>query len=398
MKYLLYIAVVSFMIVSCDVLSSPSQANYRSHTVQKGETVYSIAKKYGTTRKEIYLLNPDAKNGVKENAVLVIPSTDVINSSGAVTFKTHKVRRKETLFSIAQLYNVSVEDIKRYNKHLYAKQLKKGEKLQIPKSVNANNTTGETNTTSETSNTGSDSKSYKVKPKETKFGIARMYGITIAELEALNPNLGESLQIGETIQVPSESVTNEATLDTEKYTFYEVQPKEGFYRLKVKLGLSEEEIVSLNPYAKEGLKEGMILKIPKDEVASNDTVSTVNLETGLSNKSEKRIAIMLPFLLNRAQGDSVNNSEILKNERTMRIALDFYSGVLMATEFAKDQGISVTVDVFDTQASAGKVGSIISSNNFDTVDAVIGPLLSSNVEKAAAALKGEDVPVFFTTK
>ena len=139
----------------------------------------------------------------------------------------------------------------------------------------------------------------------------------------------------------------------------------------------------------------MILKIPKENKAiSEGAITTTNLETSITNKSEKRIALMLPFMLNRTSVDSVSNATVLKDQRTMRIALDFYSGVLMAAEFAKDKGISVRLDVFDTEASSSKVGSIISRSDFNRMDAVIGPLLSNNVEKAAAQLKNDEVPVF----
>ncbi|RDK85593.1 LysM peptidoglycan-binding domain-containing protein [Marinirhabdus gelatinilytica] len=389
MKYLLYIAIVGFLIVSCDAISSTTQEKYKSHKVSKGETVFSIAKQYNTTQEAIYSLNPDARDGVKENTILVIPSGDVINSSGTSSFKMHKVKRKETLFSISQLYGVSIDDIKKYNKHLYAKQVKKGEKLRIP----IKNTASTTTTTTETTATSSKN-THTVQPKETKFGIARMYGITVAQLEALNPDLGEGLPVGISIHVPEEKIVSEE-IDNDKYTLYEVQPKEGFYRLKVKFGLTEEEIVSLNPYAKDGLKEGMILKLPKNiEIVATENVSNVNLESSLTNKSEKNIALMLPFMLNRASVDSINNTEVLQEQRTMRIALDFYSGALMAAEFAKDKGVSVTFNVFDTEANASKVSTIISANNVNSMDAVIGPLLSNNVEKASSALNRSDVPVF----
>lgn len=390
MKYLLYSAIVGFLIVSCDAISSPVQETYKSHKVAKGETVFSIAQQYNTTKEAIYALNPDARGGVKVNSVLVIPSSDIINTgTSAVSFKTHKVKRKETLFSISQKYGISVDNLKKYNKQLYAQQLKKGEKLRIPilkegPSDNTTTTTAETNTND----------THTVKPKETKFGIARMYGITVAELNALNPSLGEGLPIGAVINVPSKVVSSEA-IDTEKYTLYEVQPKEGFYRLKVKFGLNEEEIVTLNPYAKDGLKEGMILKLPKKiEIIAAGDVSKINLETNLTNKKNKNVALMLPFLLNRVSAASESNNELLKTERTMRIALDFYSGALMATEFAKDKGISVTLNVFDTEADASKVSSIISSNNVSDMDAVIGPLLSNNVEKASSVLTRSKVPIF----
>ena len=66
----------------------------------------------------------------------------------------------------------------------------------------------------------------------------------------------------------------------------------------------------------------------------------------------------------------------------------------MAAEFAKDKGISVTLNVYDTEKSDAKVASIINSNNVKNMDAVIGPFLKKNVEKAAAMLKDSETPVF----
>ena len=90
-----------------------------------------MPKSYGITTEAIYKLNPDVKNGVKTNDLLIIPEKGAVVSQ-EVELKKHKVRRKETLFSIAQLYNVTIDDIKKYNKELYSRQLKKGEKIMIP--------------------------------------------------------------------------------------------------------------------------------------------------------------------------------------------------------------------------------------------------------------------------
>lgn len=375
-----------------------AQDQYRSHRVQQGETVYSISKKYNVSEEAIYRLNPDAKGGIGSNSILIIPSEAVISAGTTpVDFKKHKVRRKETLFSISQKYGLTVDDIKKYNKHLYSKGLKKGEKLQIPilpkKTINPT----EEVVDSTNSNTGKDdTQIHIIQAKETKFGIARKYGITIAELEALNPDVPSNFPIGSSLVVPQESVTETATIEESTFGFYEVQPKEGFFRLKVKLGLSEEDIVRLNPYAKDGLKEGMILKIPKETVTTlSATVEKRNLESLISDRGAKRLAIMLPFQLRKMVSDSINaNTDVLKENRTMRIALDFYSGVLMAAQFAKDKGISTELNVFDTEGSVTATGNIIDNNNFSNMDAVIGPLLSKNVEKAAALLKSDNVPVF----
>ena len=78
----------------------------------------------------------------------------------------------------------------------------------------------------------------------------------------------------------------------------------------------------------------------------------------------------------------------------MSLSLDFYSGLLMATEFAKDKGISLQLDVFDTQYSTTTVSDIIKDNTFDTFDAVVGPLGQKNIESAAAMLQDTNVPIF----
>ena len=312
-----------------------------------------------------------------------------------IEFVKHKVKKKETLFSISQKYNIQVEDLKRFNKHLYSEKLKKREVLRIPVGLYAleNTTTTEENVT-ETDTLKINT--HIVLPKETKYGIARRYGITISELEAMNEGMGENLQIGAEIIVPTEVKVQDTAIEDENFEYYEVQAKEGFYRLEINLGLTESEIVSLNPYAKDGLKEGMILKIPRDKtsVEARD-FEAVNLENYIVNNDKKRLAIMLPFKLNKIDIDSVDvNKDLLKTDPTLRAAIDFYSGVLMATEFAKDQGISTHLDIYDTEASPAKVDAIIENNDFTKIDAVIGPLLSKNIEKASVKLQKDSVPVF----
>lgn len=375
---------------------STSQNNYLSHQVQAGETVYSIAKRYGITTEAIYKLNPDATKGISSNSTLIIPfSEGIVQEREQVGFKKHRVKRKETLYGIAQKYKVSEDEIKRYNKHLYSKQLKKGEKLQIPifKEPLAI-VIDEGNSNSATSNLAK----HTVLPKETRYGIARKYGITLAELQELNPDVDEILPIGAVLNVPDSSVLTESVIEDELFDFYEVQPKEGFFRLKVKLGLTEEEIVALNPYAAEGLKSGMILKIPKESTeALSNYVEKVNLEFRITNTDPKNLAVMLPFQLSKFNVDSLKQREdVLKAKRNnaIRVALDFYSGVLMAAEFAKDKGISVNLSVYDTEASTSKVDGILSSNDFNDTDAIIGPLLQKNVERTALALRSSGTPVF----
>lgn len=388
LKRFIYISTILLLTISCGSTAQPAQ--YTSHAVEKGETVYSIAKEYNISESTLYNLNPDAKNGLKVNSILILPSKKTSDGLSEGKFREHKVKRKETLFGIAREYNVSVDDIKKLNKELYSRGLKKGEILRIPASVDM----GIIDPTLETTPPGT--KEYTVSPKETKYGIARKFGISIAELEDLNPNLGEELQIGATLIVPEKSVIENSEINEADFMFYEVQPKEGFYRLKVKFDLSESEIIALNPYAKEGLREGMVLKLPRETTTfSRENIETVDLERSLKNKGLKTIALMLPFDLSRNVNDTVQNDlDLLKKDPTLRIALDFYSGALMAAELAKEKGISVTIDVYDTEKSESKVASIINNSDFKSVDALIGPLLQKNVEKASSLLAREKTPVF----
>ncbi|MGB1451394.1 MAG: ABC transporter substrate-binding protein, partial [Marinirhabdus sp.] len=143
-------------------------------------------------------------------------------------------------------------------------------------------------------------------------------------------------------------------------------------------------------------KEGMVLKIPKAAAGGAiGEIRSVSLENRIRNRDNKNLAVLLPFRLNKTTGDSVsNNQNIIKNDALMRIALDFYSGVLLAATFAKDQGIPVTLNVYDTQGSAGKTRAITAGQNFKNIDAVIGPLRQENVEEAASELRNSDTPVF----
>ena len=387
-----YLAFILFLIVGFTAIA---QEKFVSHTVQKGETVYSIAKQYGIHENVIYRLNPDVKNGMKTASVLILPITGNNTANNPVIeIRKHKVKRKETLSSISQLYNVTEEDLKKYNKQLYATGLKKKDILRIPVGIYA--PTNKTITNSEIKEDTTQTRTHTVIPKETKYGIARKYGITIVELEKMNLEMGENLQIGAELIVPNIVVAEDSTIEDENFEYYEVQTKEGFFRLKVKLGLTEEEIIALNPYAKDGLKDGMILKIPNAENSlDSKDYEAVNLENYIVNTKKKNLAIMLPFKLNRIDIDSLNvNKDLLKSDATLRAAIDFYSGVLMAAEFAKDKGISTHLDVYDTEGSASKVSSIIDNNNFSEVDAVIGPLLSKNIERAASKLEGRQIPVF----
>ncbi|WP_242205605.1 LysM peptidoglycan-binding domain-containing protein [Aestuariivivens insulae] len=367
--------------------------NFSTHKVKKGETIEEIAKLYYVTPFDIYSLNPDAKTKLKPNTILIIPISKAKKPKITIVkelngFKNHRVKKKETLYSLAKQYEVTEADIKKHNTFLYANPLRKGDKLQIPVFK-----------ITEVVEESKPTKVYTVLPKEGKWRIAYKYGITVAELEALNPEMGEVLQEGQEINVPNLEDTEEKQID-EQYSYYKVLPKEGFYRLKVKLGVTQEELETLNPgLSDSGLKVGMILKIPFSETYSLTKESnSVNLLDSIRDYTPKHIAIMLPFRLNRVDYDSITGTKnSIKKDPYLNASLDFHSGVLMAIDSLKQLGISLKVDVYDTKNEVSEVSRIINDNDFEHVDAVIGPLVSKNFESAAIALKKHNIPLISPT-
>ena len=365
--------------------------NFSTHQVKEGETIESISKRYYVTPFDIYSLNPDAKKGLKPNTVLIIPISKANKPKVTVTkelkgFKPHRTKKKETLYSLSKQYNVAEEDIKKYNKFLYSNPLRKGDKLQIP-IFEITEVVEEVKSTME----------YTVKPKEGKWRIAYKYGITVQELEVLNPEMADVLKEGEVINVPNLEVEDQNEFD-EQYSYYKVLPKEGFYRLKLKLGLEQSELETLNPDLKEtGLKSGMILKIPFSEAfsgLSEGDLKYVNLVDSISFDCKKHIAVMLPFRLNRVDFDSVSDiRRSIKKDPYLNASLDFYSGVLVAIDSLQKLGVSLEVDVYDTRYQVSEVSDILKKNSFEDVDAVIGPLTPACFAEVASELRINNTPV-----
>ncbi len=115
---------------------------YYLHTVEKGQTLYAIAKAYDLTVNDVLIENPDAMNGIKPGQVLRVPfekkavPVAVIAPDTGKKFFIHKVEAGQTVYSISKKYNVSENDI--YNNNPDARLgLKIGMELKIPGQVNS---------------------------------------------------------------------------------------------------------------------------------------------------------------------------------------------------------------------------------------------------------------------
>lgn len=383
--FLIFLGIILFSI------SSYAQ-NLKTHNVKTGETVESIAQLYKISTADIYALNPDAFSGIAIDSELIIPESflDRLNSPLAEreieSYKVHKVRRKETLFSIAQIYNITIQDLKTHNERLRNKKLRSGKKIYIP--IFKENSDPAYNSSLQL---------YTVLAKEGKWRIAYKFGISVPQLEALNPNMGASLNEGQQLNVPNIIISDKKQIEEDQFGYYIVKATEGFYRLEKKLGLSKELLVSLNPELEiEGLKLGMVLRVPKSSVKDIETalVFTTTLSDSLVDLTVKNIGLLLPFKTKSIDSDSLSLArEQLKRDGYINLSTDFYSGVAIAIDSAKQLGISVNLDVFDTNAKALDVKTILNEADFSKYDLILGPITYKNLELTAQHVLKDNIPV-----
>lgn len=220
-----------------------SAQTLRTHQVDTNDSIETIAQQYGVLPDDILALNPDAKTQLNVGTILVIPhsmqkkTNETTKVKELVSYKVHRVKRKETLYSIAQKYNTTVKELKKHNQHLYANALQIKEKIYIPKYK-----------TKTVAVPPKALKVYKVLPKEGKWRVAYKFGISVDELEALNPNMGVVLKEGQLLNVPNIDTEEEQEITDERFTFYKVLAKEGFYRLYKKIGAFARNFRTAQPW------------------------------------------------------------------------------------------------------------------------------------------------------
>ena len=112
--------------------SSADQNLTFKHTVSRGETVYGIAKMYHTSEKELYRYNPDAQSGLKAGQILTIPQRRVISEEKEENYRYHTIQPGETFYSVARTYSLTPQDVKAANPGLTVETFRVGKTIRVP--------------------------------------------------------------------------------------------------------------------------------------------------------------------------------------------------------------------------------------------------------------------------
>lgn len=203
-----------------------------TYVVQKGDTLYSIAAKLGTTVEELKKENNLTTNTLQIGQVLRIPTKEISKEEE----NTYIVQKGDTLYSIATKYNTRVDELKKIN-NLTSNILSIGQILKLPS--DKEDDALEENTIS-----------YTVQKGDTLYSIARKYSTTIDKIKKLNNLTTNTLSIGEILKIPSS-----ANLETT----YTVKKGDSLYSIAKKYSTTIDRLKQLNNLSSNLLSIGQIL-------------------------------------------------------------------------------------------------------------------------------------------
>lgn len=212
---------------------APNDLITNTYVVQKGDSLYSIANKLGTTVSELKKENNLTTNTLQIGEVLRIPTKEIYEEEENI----YIVKKGDSLYSIANKYNTTVEELKRIN-NLTSNILSIGQVLKLP-SDKANNVEKEENTIS-----------YTVQKGDSLYSIARKYDTTIDRIKDLNNLTTNLLSIGQVLLIPT---------DTNLETTYTVQKGDSLYSIAKKYNTTVDRLKQLNNLTSNLLSIGQIL-------------------------------------------------------------------------------------------------------------------------------------------
>lgn len=169
---------------------------YVLHKVELKETLYGISKRYGTSVEAILQQNPTADAGLDVGQIIKVPYVSSPKKVSNTAGNKHIVAEKETLYSVARLYGLSVDDLRQMNK-LTSDALSIGQELIVKRSNLAEKPVAKSNPPVTQSLKGV----HTVASKETLFSISRQYSVSVDQLKKWNNLPSNELSLGQTLFV-----------------------------------------------------------------------------------------------------------------------------------------------------------------------------------------------------
>lgn len=314
---------------------------YYIHKVEKGQSLYAIAKTYSIDVNSILVENDEALEGLKNGQELKIPFESLLPKQSNVIdtnkYMYHKIQKNETVYSICKKFSTDEKKLTALNP-LINKGIKEGEYLIISeKPVKRNNID-----LKKIENQGNSISSYTVLPGETMYGISKKINVSIDNLNKWNPEIKDGLKQGQVIKI-----SDEVPL------------------VKIRYDSPPQVIV-------------------KDSLVFNK-----------SKKSSYNVGLFLPFKL--AESELINIEDLLRAKSSFpaaqTIALDFYFGFKKAVDSLISKDFDVTISLFDIQENdSAKAEAICKTAEFKKLDIIFGPLYANVFKQISNRAKALQIP------
>lgn len=228
-------AVVKSIVEYAGVPYKPPGVSGNTYVVKKGDSLYSIANSFGISVEDLKNNNGLTGNLITIGQVLTIPSS---SSNVPGDYLVYTVKAGDSLWNIANQYGISVNDIVSFN-NLGTTLLQIGQQLLIPKQ--GSNQDG-----------NSQGVTYVVKSGDTLWNIAKKYNISVDELKSANKLTNNMLSIGQKLVIPN----------TSEYKTYVVKSGDSLWKIANNFGVNLNDLISLNNLKSDLLSIGQTLLIP----------------------------------------------------------------------------------------------------------------------------------------
>lgn len=309
--------------------------SYYLHTVQPGQTLYSICKAYGANIDEVKSLNDKKDNALSLYEVLKVPYTDPFVQQDD-KFYYHKVLKGETFYSIARLYKIKPKRLLKFNEGYAQNQ---------PLAVGA----------------------------VVKLPLAEI-DLSVLGEEEIEASVGKKQEIR-----PERPVRNESVKKVEEASVTDI--------------LQDALMQKNEKTEQEPEKETMTVIGATDKMEIPDYISEVVMPVDPFVK----VALLLPFSAKDYPvfvDTLVEKMPVQISARSEQF-ISFYEGVLLAVDSLKNQGYKVNLKVFDTERSAEKMYTMVDEIDRFHPDLIIGPVYGSVYKALMDDLTNKNIPVIY---
>ena len=199
--YRIFISLLFTISSSCIIGWAQENQSYFLHTIEKGQSLYSISSMYNVTSADIIQLNPGCEEKIYAGQTLKIPK----HQKGQIGETFHTIQAGETLYKLTTIYKISAKAICEANPGLSAENFRIGQVILIPLNEEKAVTPSQKESPEMMIQEAVKPKCkeiHKVKRKETIFSVSREYGISEQELIEANPELKEGMKKGQLLCIP----------------------------------------------------------------------------------------------------------------------------------------------------------------------------------------------------